>query len=143
MKVWINRSLKGDVLTWRVVSNRTLLLFNNTGRFGKCFEQVYLSYKRNGRKHVLSINRVHARKHVEKTVGIWLSLTDYEVVTTGEICKSSYGNKIDGRFGIYNVGTVIVCEGYTWELKENKGWVIKDKPKFKTGRRRIVNGTLD
>ena len=77
---------------------------------------------------MLSINPVIERKNVEKTVGIWVSEADYLVATKGEIWtgKSSYGNKIDGRFGIYNVGTVIYCRGYTWELKEDKGWVITD-----------------
>ena len=126
MIVWTNTYLRGDSMSWKAISGKKLLMFNNTGKVGKKFEQIYLNYKRDGRTYIVSLNRKKEYSHQEKTVGIWVTASDYEVLPTGEMWtgKTFFDNKIIGRFGIYNVGTQILHEGRTWELKLDKGWVI-------------------
>ena len=126
MIVWTNFSLKGNVMTWKAIGGRSLEMYNNTGRMGKKFKGIYLGYRRDGRKHVLSLNKSKHRKNVEKTVGIWVSDCDYEVLSTGEMWsgKTSRSNVIIGKFGIYNVGTVILCSDQHWKLDKQIGWVI-------------------
>ena len=101
-------------------------MYNNTGRMGRRFENIYLGYRRDGRKYILSLNRSKFQKVVDKTVGIWVSDSDYEVLSTGEMWtgKTKNGQSIIGRFGIYNVGTIIRHNGMYWKLKEKSGWVI-------------------
>lgn len=126
MIVWTNRYLRGDSMAWKAIGGKKLLMFNNIGRVGKRFEQIYLTYRRDGQTYIVSLNRSKIYHHQEKTVGIWVCDSDYTLVSTGEMWTgtTTSDNKIIGRFGIYNVGTVIIHEGRTWELKLDKGWVI-------------------
>jgi hypothetical protein len=126
VRVWTNFSLKGNVMSWKAIGGRSLEMYNNTGRIGRCFDGIYLGYRRDGRKYILSLNRSKFRKKVEKVAGIWVSDSDYTVLTTGEMWtgKTKHGQSIIGRFGIYNVGSVIFHEGRYWLLKKETGWVI-------------------
>lgn len=128
MKVFLNIPLRGRTREWVVQGGRKLEIYNNTGQTGKRFERVWLGYKRIGRKHIITLSLDKKERWAQKQVGIWVSEEDYMVLTTGEIWtgKTSENHKIIGRFGIYNLGTVIKDQqGIVWELKRNKGWVIK------------------
>lgn len=113
-------------MTWKASGGRSLEMYNNTGRMGRKFEGIYLGYRRDGRKYILSLNRSKFRKAIEKVVGIWVSDSDYEVLSTGEMWtgKTKKYEVVIGRFGIYNVGSVILHDGRRWELNAERGWVI-------------------
>ena len=126
MRVWTNISLKGDSMSWKASGGKSLEMYNNTGRIGRKFDNIYLGYRRDGRKYILSINRSKYRKKIEKVVGIWVSDSDYEVASTGEMWtgKTKKNQIIIGRFGIYNVGTIILHDERVWKLTKDRGWII-------------------
>jgi len=128
MKVWVNKSLNGSEAAWGTEGSRFLRLINNTGKTGKMFENVFLGYRRSNRTHFIFLSKHRAENRmVEKECGIWVAECDYDVVGnesfTGKT-KSVKNAGIVGRFGIYDLGTEILCDGRTWKLKEGKGWVI-------------------
>lgn len=127
MEVWINKSLNGDTMAWRATAGRTLEVFNNTGRIGRRFKHIWLGYKRDGRKHVISLNiNKKKRQPTEKVVGIWVADCNYTVIQAGEVFTGKTLDRqiIIGRFGIYNVGTILNCQGVYWKLTKDRGWVI-------------------
>jgi len=129
MIVWVNKNLTEFSTPWSIKSSRVLLIHNSTGKHGKCFKNVYLGYSRDGRIHRISI-RPHLNKKpvVEKVVGIWVAECDYSVMGNEVFSGKTKGKQsIDGRFGIYETGTIIECQDIQWELKEDRGWVIKGK----------------
>jgi hypothetical protein len=128
MKVWVNKKLNGEETAWGAEGSRYLRLVNTTGQTGKLFDNVFLGYRRSNRTHFIFINTHRVtEKLVEKECGIWVSECDYDVIGhesfTGKT-KSIHNACIIGRFGVYNLGTEILCEDRTWKLTEGKGWVI-------------------
>jgi len=127
MKVWVNIHVTNDVMNWKAQGGRILEFFNNTGKCGQYFSGVYIGYKRMGRKHILALSRHRtSTREIQKTVGIWISESDYEVVSTGEMWtgKTKKGRNVIGRFGIYNVGTIIKHNGTNWILNSESGWEV-------------------
>lgn len=126
MIVHVNKNLLEFDNAWECLGSRTLKIVNSTGLHGKIFNKVYLGYKRFGRTHYIYINKHRNRSpKTEKICGIWVAESDYEVIGKEAFTgKTKDGDKICGRFGIYDVGTVITCNDKEWILKEN-GWRIK------------------
>jgi hypothetical protein len=126
MKVWVNKELHELENAWEIVATRTLRIVNTTGKHGKLFEKVYLGYKKFGKDYYIFINK-HRNKDmvVEKTCGIWIAKCDYTVegreAFSGKSAKRN--GKIAGRFGIYEVGTVIEEGGRKFILDETSGWL--------------------
>ena len=125
MIVHVNKNLTEFDNAWECLGSRKLKIVNTTGKHGRTFPKVFLAYKRMGRVYYIFINK-HRNKEpkMEKICGIWVSDSDYEVKGKEEFTgKTKDGDKICGRFGIYDVGTVITCNDVNWILKEN-GWRI-------------------
>lgn len=130
MEIWVNKFVQGHDMVWNAEGGRSLQMYNNIGYPGKHFTDVYLGYKRIGRRHVIALNKNREeRKRVEKTVGIWISDCDYRVIRPGEIWtgKTADDQIIIGRFGIYNLGAIISCQGVHWKLTKDRGWVVTNE----------------
>lgn len=127
MIVWTNETLDGLENAWECTGSRVLKIINTTGRKGKCFENVHLGYTRMGHKHYIFINKhKDENPEVQKECGIWVARCDYTAMGNEGFSgktKNKVGTAIAGRFGIYEIGTVIECAGEKWILEEGRGWV--------------------
>lgn len=150
MKVWFNKYLSGHENDWEIGGSRYLKLVNKTGRHGKMLDGVFLGHKRINRTHIIFVNQHRAGKApIQKECGVWVSESDYNiignVIFTGKT-KSINNAGIAGRFGIYNIGAIIECDGRVWELKKGKGWVIiqvLSRDNYMKQRERTVNEAQD
>jgi len=125
MKVWVNKHLSELGDNWEVKSSVTLRIINTTGRSGKLFHRVFLGCKKIKGNYYIFINTNRYKNPlVEKTCGIWVDTEDYKVDG-----KESYtgrtrnGNAIVGRFGIYEIGTIIENSSGSHLLDEKAGWI--------------------
>lgn len=127
MKVWINKHISELENSWEIVATRTLRIVNSTGDHGKRFDHVYLGYKKIARNYYIFINKHRNNQpQVKKTCGIWVDTGDYLVHGNESFSgktKDRLGTAILGRFGIYEVGTVIENKDGEFVLDENEGWL--------------------
>lgn len=128
MKIWLNRSISNEETCWSLNSKgHYLVLVNKIGMYGTCFEECSLGWKRVGKTSFIFINEPRKRPSV-KTFGVFISEVDYEVFDPKDEVFTAPRRKIKhkGRFGVYNIGTIIKEADLFYELTEEHGWEVRD-----------------
>lgn len=127
MKVWVNKEISELENSWEIMATRTLRIVNTTGKHGKLFDHVFLGYKKISRNYYIFINsHRNKRPQVKKTCGIWVDTGDYIVYGNEAFsgkAKNRLGTAILGRFGIYEVDTVIENKDGKFVLDADEGWL--------------------